>query len=64
MSGEPDIVEGARVKVDRADAGDTWFVVAITGDGEEERIHLVHAEHAEIQRAVCRDRVKLPAGGS
>lgn len=64
MSQADEIAEGLLVKIDRADAGDDWFVVAVTGVGDEERIHLVHAAQPEIQRAVCRDRVKVPAGGA
>ncbi len=60
MSPEEDIDEGTRVKIDHATAADDWIVTAVSGEGDEERFYLVHADYPDMTRAVCRDRIRLP----
>ncbi len=61
MSDQHEITEGTRVKIDSLDSSDSWLVVAVTGEGDQERFHLAHVEYSNMTREVCRDRLRVPA---
>lgn len=60
MSDEVEITEGTQVKIDSLDSRDSWFVLAVTGEGDQERFHLAHVEYSNVTREVCRDRLRMP----